>query len=701
MRRGAVCVLLAALLLLCGVAARVAWRSACEARAQLAAQSARRAREQVVPFDLAARPPLPLHPGEVKLWQDTRRTAALARFRDDYFAATDGGLLQLDADGRIVRHYTVLDGLPASDLTALAAFHGQLFIGTRAAGLAAFDGVRFVSYRWPDRAAQQFVTAFAEVSGRLLVGTFAGGLLEFDGETFRELKTKDGQRLDRINTLVGDGARLFVGTFDDGLWLNESGRWLHFTLADGLSSNRVVGVVARDASLYVATDFGLAFASFEELLTAGAGNGGERGTFRTIATCPALSGLVADGARLLLCGDDGQTFALATNGDEANDHLPRPPAVLEPIPWTRPAALEGCRLVAVDGYLWLLGSAGLWRAANQNDTRAARGFALFAPPDADPRVGARLSNNVVSALACAADGRLWAGSFRHGLDVFDAADGRVTAHLESDAAREINFLLPDPDVSGGMFAATSSGLLRLDHALRFSVPTLTVKDGLLSSAVAHVALLPSPAGDGAHRARTLAYATSRGLSLNLPGGQMRSLTSVQGLPSNSLYAVAVHGRYLYAGTLGGVAVIDAAAGRVVRVLRDGGANLTRNWVNAFCAVGARFFVGTYGGGVYELTAAGELRGFAGAPAALFVNPNAMWSDGAARLYVGTLDGLWVFDTRRETWTRLRDELPSPVVLSVAGDRAGNVFCGTTNGMARFAESYIARRTGTEKTLVDE
>ena len=42
----------------------------------------------------------------------------------------------------------------------------------------------------------------------------------------------------------------------------------------------------------------------------------------------------------------------------------------------------------------------------------------------------------------------------------------------------------------------------------------------------------------------------------------------------------------------------------------------------------------------------------------------MASDGQ-RLYVGALDGAWVLDLRSQQWMRLKDELPSSVVLSVA------------------------------------
>ncbi len=110
------------------------------------------------------------------------------------------------------------------------------------------------------------------------------------------------------------------------------------------------------------------------------------------------------------------------------------------------------------------------------------------------------------------------------------------------------------------------------------------------------------------------------------------------------------------------------AGRVVRVFKDSNSKLTHNWVTALCAAGARLFVGTYGGGVFELMPSSELQPFAAEIGALVVNPNAMWSDGE-RLFVGTLDGAWVFDLSSQNWTHLKDELPARTVLSITGDAA--------------------------------
>jgi ligand-binding sensor domain-containing protein len=228
----------------------------------------------------------------------------------------------------------------------------------------------------------------------------------------------------------------------------------------------------------------------------------------------------------------------------------------------------------LDGYVWLLGNAGIMRARIETTEGApARepgrlAFAEFGAQDSRQTP----ASNVISSLAFDAGGNLWAGSFRNGLDVFTPSGARL-AHVESDEVREVNALAPDAE--GGMFAATSQGLVRFDPALH---PTrMGAGEGLAGNSVLHVALPDvAAAGDAskveaarAQRKSTndeqLIVATSRGLSLGA-AGKMRTLTTVQGLPSNSVYSVWTEGDKIFAGTLGGLA--ELSGGRVVRVFKD-------------------------------------------------------------------------------------------------------------------------------------
>jgi ligand-binding sensor domain-containing protein len=668
-RRKLLLVCLAAMCLL-SILAGAAWIRE-QARRRLAQERARLANQDFIPFEKSAR--TPLSQTEIKFWQNTESTRALIRFQDSYFAATDGGMVQYSTDGNVLRHYTVLDGLTESDLISLAVFDSKLFIGTATRGLLSFDGERFESYRWLDREPQAVTSMLAD-GGRLLIGTFAGGLIEFDGRRFTELKAgQEHTRLRAVNCLVKTGARLYVGTFNDGLWLLEAGRWLHFRISDGLASDRVVGVAAIGENIFVASDFGLAAAASASLLEA---DTSERKRFRTLATLPSLSGLMSYGGLLLLTKDNGELLALDHEGAATRASLP-----VRNVGWPRPGDLSGSRLMIVDARLWLLGSRGIWRTPEDalSQTPAQLSLTRFGQADEGPA----LASNVISALALDADGRFWAGNFRRGIDVL-SGEGKKITHLESEAVREINFLLPEASAgSAAVLAATSQGVVRFEAQFRST--STTKADGLPGNSIMHLALAEggNTSATNAMGTSELVMATGRGLSLGQQG-RWRALTTVQGLPSDQIYTALFFKRSLFVGTLGGLAQVEA--GRVVRVFKDSNSKLTHNWVTGLCAAGGRLFIGTYGGGVFELAASNDLYGFSQEIGTPVVNPNAMWSDGE-RLFVGTLDGAWAFDLQAQKWTHLKEELPARTVLSITGD-AKYVYFGTTNGIARVEKSYL-------------
>src|ERR1041384_2504428 len=644
------------------------WRIRNQAQRQLEEERATLISQDIIPFEKKLGPQLTSK--ELTIWQGFRNSRAIAQFRDDYFVATDGGLVEFDAAGNLLRRYSVLSGLHERDLLSLAPLGAKLFIGTRTRGLVAFDGQSFECYRWTDRNAQAITVLLSEAN-RLLIGTMAGGLLDFDGQQFREIKAgADHQRLLGINHLSKQGARLFVGTFDGGLWVEQGARWSQFTVANGLLSNRIVGVVADGEKLFVASDYGLTVAPFSNLAAAQTSTKG----FRTVAILPSLSSMIKSGSNLLLCEDNGESFMLSADDDLAHLQVNRRP-------WNNPAGIAGASLSVLGDEIWLLTSLGIQRAPIEDlelsNKSGSLPFSIFGKNNGDEL----LTTNVISALTLDTMGRLWAGSFRNGIDVFNLS-GKKLAHLESDDLREINFLTEDRD-SKAMLAATSQGLLRFNSELR-AIDRWSTTDGLLSNSVLQVDIPTAHAAEDktATQRPTIACATSKGLSFGVPG-KLRGLTTVQGLPSNSLYTLLVQGRSIYAGTLNGLALIED--GRVVRVFKDSNSNLTTNWVTALCRAGSRLFVGTYGGGIFEMTPAGELNSFASVVGRSVVNQNAMWTDGA-RLYAGTLEGVMVFDLHSQNWTRITEELPSRTVLSITGDEHF-VYFGTTGGIARIGRAY--------------
>ncbi|MGC2238379.1 MAG: two-component regulator propeller domain-containing protein [Pyrinomonadaceae bacterium] len=557
----------------------------------------------------------------ISILQNTSETRDFTRFKDSYFATTGGGLVQFSVEGNIVRHFTVADGLPESDLTCLAVFRDKLFIGTRTKNLVTFDGEKFENYVWTERKAQA-VTAFLESEGRLLIGTFGGGLIEFDSERFTEIKAEKTS-IKAINCLFKDGASLYVGTFDSGLWIYETGVWAHFTTAEGLPSNRVVGIAAKDKNLYVATDFGLA-----QMLEK---------SFRAISNLPSVSSLILHENRLFLTKASGEIFTFDDAIKEFSDK----------------GNLENAHLIFADENLLLLSNQGI---------STIDGAKIKAFGEAENE---SLTDNFVSALAFDKSENLWIGTFRRGIDVF-SAEGKKLKHLESENAREINFLQSTGET---VSAATSSGLLSFKND--FSVENLTKKDGLPTNSITHFS------GDF--------IATTKGLAFR-ENGKIRVLSTVQNLPNNSVYTTLQIGKKLYAGTLGGLAEIEA--NRITRAFKDSNSNLKTNWVTALCFANERIFIGTYGGGVFELLPSGEIRPFDGEAGKFTVNPNAIFSDGE-RLYIGTLAGVKILDLRTQEWKTLKRILPAETVMSIAGD-AENIYFGTTGGIARIAKDYFVK-----------
>jgi hypothetical protein len=549
----------------------------------------------------------PHHDPRVSFRQNPKNVRDLAPFGESFYAATGAGLLRLDRGGRIVKHYTVLDGLPESDLTALAVFRSRLYVGTRSKGLISFDGENFEQYRLRDHETKS-ITVLLATPQALLAGTFAGGLLEFDGNAFAEIRAAGG-RIGHVTFLLADGARLVVGTFDEGLRIRQGGVWLHLSTADGLLSNRVVGAAIAGEKLIAATDLGVSQAYLAEIKP------GAVDIFRQNAVLPALSSLILRDGRIHLTRDNGELFSF--------------PADLKLLETGRPQKIErspapkttGARLRATADAVWLLSNQGIEKTRGNGGGEFA--FAAFAEfNDAN-----YLTEETVSALVIDRQQRLWAGTFRHGIDVF-SLDGVKLRHLAGETVREINLLVSDAE-SGTIFAATSVGLVRFDAAFG-ATPEPASPAGRAVAGLARY---------GSGKEKIVALAGPKGLLIRGAGPE-RLLTNVNGLPGNSINAVLFDGQSLWAGTLGGLARIDG--GKVSRVYKTSNSELKNNWITALCAAGERIFAGTYGGGIYELLPSGEIRSFAAETGGLFVNPNAMYAD-RDRLYAGTLGGVWSLD----------------------------------------------------------
>jgi ligand-binding sensor domain-containing protein len=350
------------------------------------------------------------HPKEdLRILQGTADTRDLINFQGSYFAATSGGLLKISLEGEEIQHFSVLDGLPESDLLSLGEFENKLYIGTQTQGIVTFDGEKFTQILFPKHKLNA-VTKFLNDNGRLLIATFSGGLLEFDGKDFREIK-ENGNSIPQITTLHKTTASLLIGTFSDGLYLYENDSRKHFTTADGLPSNRIVGVVENLATIYVATDFGIAIL--------------ENNSFRNLKTTPMVSSIQEFGGKIFVSRENGEILECEKDCSEVRK--------LESVAKTR--------LTVLDNQLFELTNRGIFKNSKQFSHNKIT-----------------LTDNFVSAITVDALGNIWAGTFRNGIDVFSSGLKNIK-HLESDNIQEINSLQTS---DGDILVATSRGLWKFD-----------------------------------------------------------------------------------------------------------------------------------------------------------------------------------------------------------------------------------------------
>jgi diguanylate cyclase (GGDEF)-like protein len=154
------------------------------------------------------------------------------------------------ADGT-VRVYTKRDGLSGEVIhSLLLGRDGTLWIGNRHGVLTSYREGRFRNYQDP-AAKNASMNALAEDrDGHLWTGTYGAGLARFEGGKFVH-GLLDGAVVALAQS--EDGA-IWAGTDGDGVWRVQNGGKAHYTRENGLLSDHVLAVRAdADGSVWVGT----------------------------------------------------------------------------------------------------------------------------------------------------------------------------------------------------------------------------------------------------------------------------------------------------------------------------------------------------------------------------------------------------------------------------------------------------------------
>jgi ligand-binding sensor domain-containing protein len=221
--------------------------------------------------------------------------------------------------------------------------------------------------------------------------------------------------------------------------------------------------------------------------------------------------------------------------------------------------------------------------------------------------------------------------------------------------------------------ATANGLVMFDSSAERR-QVIGRQEGLIANHVTDLALTPEG----------LVAATPAGITFVDRLG-MRSLYAFHGLVNNHVYALGVKDGRVLAGTLGGLSVLES--GVIKANYNMSNSSLRQNWITAIAPAGRDWFLGTYGGGVAQWTAAGGFITFTAIPGQVEVNPNAMLVTDR-HVLAGTLShGLLIYDRVSQRWWSRVNGLPSKNVTALAV-RGASIYVGTDNGLLRIEESVL-------------
>ncbi|MEZ5306664.1 MAG: hypothetical protein R2684_05885 [Pyrinomonadaceae bacterium] len=522
----------------------------------------------------------------------------IAEYNQNLYVATDSGVYVFSQSGVEIGRYSTLDGLPNAKVTAIAAFSGKLYMGTAAGELFSYDGRSFTLIQFA-KISTGSINAILSAKDSMLIGTETAGLLQYDGTSFVELKVNRQSIKSIISLTRSAGGPLFVGTRESGVAVFDGKSWNVFDTGNGLHSNRILGATqtATGASI-IATDLGLYTI--------------ESGTIKQTHVVPALSGVLARERRLVYSRENCEVSTYPE----------------KEILVSGKQLVSGCRLRTSGNDSYLLGP-GLVRRIGERESWSAR-FNLNPSAAKDKSFSALLSTK---------DGKLLAGDFRNGVSEISEIAGQLVATDFESRVSEINGI---SETEGGSYLiSTSRGLFE------------RTRNGELAE-------IGAATGASYFQSREAIHASAKGIEIN-SGRNRKALTVANGLPPGAAYTILRVGDYIFAGTMGGLALVKN--GKVEKVWNSTNSNLQANWVSALAEFEGRFFVATYGGGVFEVSTEHSLKRVGNLGRKLFVNLNALLVI-EGKLVAGTTDGIWMADLKTGLWSKTKLPLPSQMVLSL-------------------------------------
>jgi len=429
-----------------------------------------------VPLDVAGSLPGAVLPAAIAVMPSVRGPEVVVGTRDN--KAGDGwGLRHLTGDGEWHGLVTAGAGLPSNRVRAVAVhpITGDTWVGTDARGVARWDGTVWKSWRWSAGTptagpAGDNVSAIAFTpDGRVWAASqhavwdpsqadwADGGLAVFDGDRWTALHSGGGTRDDIQALAVDTAGRVWAGTAGNGAAVYDPTQdtwtvhdWAHVGQHFGGDNVTAVAVDAAGGDVWLAhsgapvCDPARLPAECVRVLRGGGVSrwDGTRWSYWSKTTGAALQAYGGEGDMTAIAFDAararvwagawvGQAAFHWFDGRGIDGGLNACPQPCSDAAWSGARFEDGgaVRALAIDsdGRLWM----GLNRSGNGIIPLAA-GVRILGAPDPEAVITVDrtdLPSNEVTALAPAAGGKMWVGTWDRGAAVWSPLVVRSRAYL--------------------------------------------------------------------------------------------------------------------------------------------------------------------------------------------------------------------------------------------------------------------------------
>ncbi|MCR9154355.1 MAG: hypothetical protein NXI09_09615 [Bacteroidetes bacterium] len=159
-------------------------------------------------------------------------------------------------DGTFFKNYSTKQGLLANSVHCLELDrYGQIWMGTEL-GLSVFNGKTLTHFTEKEGLLNNNISCiYEDRAGHIWIGSWGGGLAVYDRETIRHFTKKEGLPNNSVSSISEDSqGNLWIGTYGGGLCKFNGHRFWQIAEADGLSSDYINSVhVDRNDNVWIAT----------------------------------------------------------------------------------------------------------------------------------------------------------------------------------------------------------------------------------------------------------------------------------------------------------------------------------------------------------------------------------------------------------------------------------------------------------------